>query len=315
MPSGIKHTKETWISAVFAKLPNNKNLYYYNDINFVNIRTKIDIFCIACKQNFSQRPDHHLAGQGCRKCISIAKSKAHSKFEKQANIIHKDKYTYLSFYENCRKKIQIQCKTCTNIFFQIPNNHLNGRGCPKCAISEQTKSHIQFVKEANIIHNNAYIYLSNYENRKKKIKIQCKAEKHLFFQSPYNHLYGNGCPKCCAGSISKASQKWLDWKEKTENISLLREHRIKLHNKTIVIDGFDTITNTVYEFHGDFWHGNPKRFDPEKKNAFNKKTFGELFLETTKRSALIRNAGYNLVSIWESEWEEIEKNLLLKQTA
>jgi len=57
----------------------------------------------------------------------------------------------------------------------------------------------QFIKKANIIHNNKYNYsLSIYKQNKQKIKIICP--KHgIFEQTPNNHISKankNGCPKC-----------------------------------------------------------------------------------------------------------------------
>jgi very-short-patch-repair endonuclease len=54
----------------------------------------------------------------------------------------------------------------------------------------------EFIRQANIIHNNIYDYsLSEYINTNKKIKIICK--KHgVFEQTPHNHLNGKNCSKC-----------------------------------------------------------------------------------------------------------------------
>ena len=72
------------------------------------------------------------------------------------------------------------------------------------------------------------------------------------------------------------------------------------------MDGYDPTTNTIYEFNGDFWHGNPKIYP----TGFNKVTncdFEILYIRTLVRSENITNSGYNLISIWESEWKEQKK--------
>jgi hypothetical protein len=115
-----------------------------------------------------------------------------------------------------------------------------------------------------------------------------------------NHLYGhNGCPLCHT-SISKGETNWLD----TLNIAKEnRQYTIKINKKRYVVDGYDPITNTIYEFNGDFWHGNPAIYDPNKENSATKTTFGELYAKTIcKRDSLI-GAGYVVISIWESDWE------------
>jgi hypothetical protein len=39
------------------------------------------------------------------------------------------------------------------------------------------------------------------------------------------------------------------------------------------VDGYDENTNTVYEYLGDYWHGNPEKFYPKDINRDCKKTF------------------------------------------
>lgn len=67
----------------------------------------------------------------------------------------------------------------------------------------------------------------------------------------------------------------------------------------IAVDGFDPVTNTVYEFHGSFWHGDPNKYNQNQKHPIIKnKTFGDLYRETLDKESLIKNAGYNLISNW-----------------
>jgi G:T-mismatch repair DNA endonuclease (very short patch repair protein) len=70
------------------------------------------------------------------------------------------------------------------------------------------------------------------------------------------------------------------------------------------VDGYDAETKTVYEFYGDFWHGNPSVYDPEQINPVRGITYGALFEETQKRETALKKAGYRIVSIWEKDWNE-----------
>jgi hypothetical protein len=72
------------------------------------------------------------------------------------------------------------------------------------------------------------------------------------------------------------------------------------------VDGLDSLTNTVYEFYGDFWHGHPTRYNPTDVNQVNHKTFGELYENTLYRRQQLIGAGYTLVEIWESDWDNIK---------
>ena len=81
-----------------------------------------------------------------------------------------------------------------------------------------------------------------------------------------------------------------------------RQVVITIGNKRFKVDGYNSYTNTVYEFWGDYWHGNPTKYDQAKFNGVAKKTFGELLQRTNEKRAAILSAGYNLVEIWESDW-------------
>ena len=94
---------------------------------------------------------------------------------------------------------------------------------------------------------------------------------------------------------------WLD----SLNIPLEnRQKYIKINNKRILVDAL--VNNTVYEFWGDFWHGNPDKFNPNDRNTKCGKTFGELYENTLKKRKLILDAGYSLIEIWESNYNNKE---------
>lgn len=70
-------------------------------------------------------------------------------------------------------------------------------------------------------------------------------------------------------------------------------------------DGYCAGTNTIYEFWGDFWHGNPSIHKPDDINPIAMKTFGELYKKTQLKRSKIVDIGYNLIEIWESDWHEL----------
>jgi hypothetical protein len=72
------------------------------------------------------------------------------------------------------------------------------------------------------------------------------------------------------------------------------------------VDGYCQETNTVYEFHGDIFHGNPDLFEGgEKCHAFNDFTAKELYERTKERENKIRELGYNIITIWENDFNRI----------
>ncbi len=68
------------------------------------------------------------------------------------------------------------------------------------------------------------------------------------------------------------------------------------------VDGYDKENCTIYEFLGDFWHGNPKIFKSDEMNTKCGKTFGELLASTEKRKQTITAMGYKYYEVWESDW-------------
>ena len=92
--------------------------------------------------------------------------------------------------------------------------------------------------------------------------------------------------------------------EKFLNLPCLRKHfTIKLSgSKWLKVDGFDPNTNTIYEFYRDYWHGNPKIYNQENINKAAHKTFGNLYENTINREEMLLKLGYNIVSIWENDF-------------
>ncbi len=66
-------------------------------------------------------------------------------------------------------------------------------------------------------------------------------------------------------------------------------------------DGYCKETNTVYEFHGDYWHGNPIVYAPDVINESTRCTMGELYQKTISKEQRLLEMGYNLIIKWETD--------------
>jgi hypothetical protein len=221
-----------------------------------------------------------------------------AEFIEKAERIHHHKYDYSqSEYINSYSKIEIICPFHGN-FWQISANHLRGLNCQKCNIDSKFLSQKEFIEMANKIHNNYFDYSNvKYIHSQLKVEIICPAHG-TFFQVANRHLWGSKCHKCVSRS-SKAENEWLD------TYHILKENRqVKLciPNHTYIVDGFDPYTNTCYEFLGNYWHGNPNKFDSKLLNKTIRKSFGELFIHTMKKIENIKQAGYNVIYIWENDF-------------
>ncbi len=181
----------------------HKNRYDYSKVNYINAKTKITIIC-EHHGEFHQTPSNHLCNYNCQKCANNYKLETDSFIEK-AKKIHKDIYDYSKVnYINADTQIIIICRE-HGEFTQIPDFHINRKcGCPKC--SNNVKLDIlEFIENANKIHDNKYDYSKvEYNNNRKPVIIICK--KHgEFSQIPYVHINQKcGCPSC----INKTEYKF-----------------------------------------------------------------------------------------------------------
>ena len=67
-------------------------------------------------------------------------------------------------------------------------------------------------------------------------------------------------------------------------------------------------TNTVFEFHGTIFHGDLRLCNQNESNYFGK-NYGELYQKTLEREQQIKDLGYNLVVMWEYDWNIINKSI------
>ena len=185
--------------------------YDYSKAEYKDSHTNV---CIICTKHgkFYISPNSHLSGCGCNKCGEISRilkrTSNVAEFLEKAKKIHGDRYDYSKVeYINSSTKICIICKE-HGEFWQTPNEHLSGHGCPKC--SGRNKSTYDFIKQAKEVHCDKYDYSkSEYVNSKTKICIICK--KHgEFWQDPSNHLNGMGCPKCKESKLEKQTRNVLE---------------------------------------------------------------------------------------------------------
>ena len=304
---GIKKTQDEFIKKA-KEIHNDK--YIYSKVNYINNFTEVEIYCYS-HGYFKQSPAVHLRGHGCKKCGNESSSKKQSlglaEFIEKAILIHSEKYDYsITNYINNRILIDIKCLNHNEIFRQTPNSHLNGHGCPKCGVEQCSRNltlpQEKFLEHCNIIHNNKYNYDKTiYSGGDNKIIITCPI--HFDFeQRAEHHRYGGQCPECLNSShVSNMENKWLNYIEIRYNIKILRQVYFK--ELKIFADGFHKESNTIYEFHGDYWHGNPKKFDPNDLNKKLDETYGYLYNKTLDKENRIIKAGYNLISIWEYDFK------------
>ena len=123
-------------------------------------------------------------------------------------------------------------------------------------------------------------------------------DNYVKFRETHSEFASTCGNKKCYISTSVMEINWLD------SLNIPKEFRNYwlFHNgKSYIVDGIDLSTKTIYEFYGDYWHGNPKYYKAEDYNTINKKTFGELYAKTIAREEELKKLGYNLITKWENK--------------
>jgi len=284
----------------------NGKLYDYTLVvgAFKNVDTPVQIICNRCCRVFKQNPYNHIAQKaGCVRCNIGAANKIPMNLALlRLSKIYDCNFDFsriASEYKTAHSNITVVCNICHFEIRKKLAGHLIGKGvCPYC--TGPVADLASFLNRAGKVHNGKYRYdkVTDGVWSKRKIEIFCLTCNKYFKQSVNNHLTGHGC-KICNSKSSRMEVAWLDM------YGILEENRQRKlpHLGKMLVDGYDPKTNTVYEFFGDFWHGNLKKFCAEDVNCITKVTFGELNRQTTAREVEIRKH-YNLITTWESDWVE-----------
>lgn len=284
------------------KTHNNK--YDYSKFEYIDWQTKSIIICPKHGE-FAQTPNSHMYA-GCRACGYDDMRVSLGEFKEKCYKMHDNFYNYDNVkYDTLLDKVNINCPKHGSFLLRASKHINDGIGCTKCAIEARTKSQEDFIKEVLIIHNSKYDYSEViYTGCKELIIIKCPIHG-AFKQMAMTHLLGSGCQKC-SHRISKPETEWLDYLGIPEEN---RQTKIRINGRLLKPDGFDPNDKVFFEMNGDFWHGNPQIYDPNDINSATKTTFGELYQKTLAREQFIKDAGYTLVTIWESEWNELKNKI------
>ena len=178
---------------------------YNGSKNYITVR------CTKHNHMFNTKPSWLHAGSSCQKCYDERRGSTTRKntdiFVKESKEVHNDKYDYSKVeYVGSKVKVCIICPK-HGEFWQTPNKHLSGQGCPKCAGKNKTTDSI--ISEFKKIHKEDYIYDKvSYINNSTKVCIICP--KHgEFWQTPDKHLQGEGCPICKSSKLERNVRNFL----------------------------------------------------------------------------------------------------------
>jgi hypothetical protein len=179
---------------------------YNGNKNYITVK------CVKHDYIFNTKPNWLHAGTGCQKCYDERRGESLRKsvdtFIEESRKIHNDKYDYSKVeYTGNKDKVCIICPE-HGEFWQTPNKHLSGQGCPKCAGKHITTD--EWINKASEMHQGRYDYSKvEYINNSTKVCIICP-EHGEFWQTPDKHLGGEGCPICNNSKMELSMKKTLD---------------------------------------------------------------------------------------------------------
>lgn len=252
--------------------------------------------------------------RGCPKCVSLYVGSRNAKFytleELQEHLPKTIKL--LDWIDN--HNVRVSCLICKN---EWDKHYLwvlrSQKACPTCHYESQRKwtketaealfnsdgrSHLKVLFWPNSTDNKAKLHCTQCDN-----VWEAKAENYTLKKS--------ACPKCSICNSSRVqivamelvgSRLDIDFDRHSGNseYTILKPES----SRRFRADGYSTATDTVFEFHGDAFHGNLNRYAPDATpNYFAKHlTTQELYDRTILREDYIKSLGYRLIVWWELDY-------------
>lgn len=192
----------------------------YTFENAVYVRSSVPLI-VTCPTHgdFSISSNNLLFGKGCPACAKITRGKskagtAAAVFVSRSMAVHKGKYSYENAqYVAAKKPITVTCPEHGD-FITTPDRHLRGVGCQKCADEartvKKTMTQGEFIALAQELHAGRYSYEKTlYVRGTKKVEIICPVHGS-FWQTPANHIQGNGCELCGKEETAKKLRVGVD---------------------------------------------------------------------------------------------------------
>jgi hypothetical protein len=268
----------------------HNNKYDYSLVSYKNTHTKVKIICHTHGE-FNQRPNDHLRGIRCPMCAG--NNTKLTKLKKYGD----------ATYTNRAKMKQTKLEKYGDEFYTNREK------------SRQTSIELYGVihpKQRHMI--DVLPFIDNYDWLFDQYITQNKTAHFIAKELGVTgntilsrlHQFNIAIKK--SRNFSQICLRWLNFVMSEEGIYIQHgenggEYRIP--DSGYRADGYCKETNTVYEFHGDCWHGNPNKYGPDDHcHPFDKKiTAGELFDVAVDRENKIRELGYNLVVMWECDFK------------
>jgi len=294
-----------------------------------------------CSKNnhheWESRIDSRVKGYNCPICsnkLICPKDQCNSLYYNYNDIVKKEwnekkNGSMKKYFPHTKKKVWWICSNKKHHEWEasISNKMIKNRGgCPMClkhAICQVDHCNSLYHDCSDIIKrewdSDRNGSMKNYfPQTNKKVWWICSKNNEHKWKTYISHRNGpkkSGCPECSTTGYSKTAIRWMNYIAGKNNINIIHAGNgteYKIRNSKYKADGYCKDTNTIYSFCGCIWHGCTKCRKGNDKNPFSKKLYKDLYKKTIEREKFIRSQGYNLVTIWEHEWNDIVKNNNIK---
>lgn len=218
--------------------------YNYSEMEYVNVKTPLKIYCNTHKGYIYQRYDSHKKSKGCSECIRVEKIK---KLFDKFDVIHNKRYKYNLFaYVSYTEKMAVNCSL-HGEFLVTPKKHAVGQGCPKCSSIRNLNS--AELKHVFLnVHGDRYTYQDDMQiDEKGYVYIKCNIHGE-FKQKAYNHALGQGCDSCAKEKLWKKNT--LDAKTFFNSCSEIYEN--KYSYSSAHYENYNSILDITCPEHGQF---------------------------------------------------------------
>ena len=315
--------------------------------NFKGVKTRIRLRCTKDDYEWETNIDNLInSRRGCRRCSRHEEWDYLRLQEAISNLRYPDgspvctlEMSEADFIKAYKKdgvdaKILVRCLVDQDHYWSPRLNDLinNKTGCPHCYIDnklwnyEKLKLAISELRYPDgslvcTLEMSEAEFIKAYEidGVETKIPVRCAVNQDHYWSPMLNDLINNktGCPHCNTIGYSKAEIEWLEFVMATEGIHIQHAKnggQISVCGRKV--DGMCFETNSVYQFHGDYWHGNPNRYDQNKIHPKYKEkglTYGDRYEETLIKDQELRDKGYNVIIMWESDWNEMKKQIKINK--
>lgn len=240
-----------------------------------------------------------VASKARRHGLFSTVTRANSKAEQYSSWLdtYRPEIIALGEYTLSSKSILHKSLVCEHSWLATPNNIKRGSGCPECAHNKPLDTETYKRK----IVDSEFELLEDYIPNDTKLLHRHKVCGHEWNVRPRDIVKGQNCPKCSRRNYSSVAIEWLN---SLENPNIL--HAENGGEKLVAgykVDGYDPVTNTVYEFHGDVFHGNLEVYSPEYKcHPFDKTVTAEDLFEATFEKMNNISEVATVIYIWEKDY-------------